>query len=183
MRRQRSYSPNRIAELRRARGLSLRTFANLVGTTPSTLSKLERSEIRLSVDWMNKLAPHLGVDPADLGGWGDPRPVGPPRPMTPLQGEQLVDINYFHRAVLDACRVIMETTEHAEIHPKAFPQIFVNLAFHCLGAGYKKNVLDKQFLMNLVLALLGVVPEADQARMAAEERRKAAEESRKAYGT
>jgi transcriptional regulator with XRE-family HTH domain len=60
------FTPNRIAELRRASGLTLSELATKAGTTPATISKLERSEIKLSVEWMEKLAPLFRVKPAEL---------------------------------------------------------------------------------------------------------------------
>ena len=64
---ERPFTSNRIAELRRASGLTLLELAAKAGTSPATLSKLERGEIKLSVEWMEKLAPLLGVKkPADL---------------------------------------------------------------------------------------------------------------------
>jgi DNA-binding XRE family transcriptional regulator len=64
---------NRIAELRLASGLTLSELAAKAGTTPATISKLERSEIKLSVEWMEKLAPLFRVKPADLV-WPDDAP-------------------------------------------------------------------------------------------------------------
>ena len=57
---------NRVAELRKARGLSQIALAKLVGTTKNQLGKLERSERRLSDYWAQRLAPHLGVQAYEL---------------------------------------------------------------------------------------------------------------------
>lgn len=58
--------PNRIAELRVARGLSQEDLAREVGTSNQQISKLERGQGRLTVEWMLRLAPVLGVEPAEL---------------------------------------------------------------------------------------------------------------------
>lgn len=52
---------NRIAILRRERGLTLTALAAASGTTKAQIQKLERGERRLSLDWMERLAPALGV--------------------------------------------------------------------------------------------------------------------------
>lgn len=58
--------PNRLKEHRNRAGLSLQDLADLANTTKQTIAKLEIGEIRLSVDWMVALAPHLKIDPAEL---------------------------------------------------------------------------------------------------------------------
>jgi transcriptional regulator with XRE-family HTH domain len=135
MKRERSFEKNRIAELRHAAGLTLVTLANLVGTTPSTLSKLERSEIRLSVDWMTKLAPHLDVTPSDLVDWPGPPPVVPP-PIVHRNELQVEFVN-FQRAVVDACKIVVEAAEHFEIPPEdksgLISQLVAPLAWLCLS--------------------------------------------------
>jgi transcriptional regulator with XRE-family HTH domain len=82
---ERSFTPNRIAELRRASGLTLSQLATKAGTTSATISKLERSEIKLSVEWMDKLAPLLRVKPADLV-WPEDVPNDQKNPSTPTTG-------------------------------------------------------------------------------------------------
>lgn len=58
--------PNRIRELREARGLTLERAADTIGTSVQQLSRLERAERRLTDDWMRRIAPALGVRPSDL---------------------------------------------------------------------------------------------------------------------
>jgi repressor LexA len=65
--------PNRIRQLRKARGLTLEQLAALVphpvtgaATDVSTISKLELSKRALTTDWMHRLAGALGVEPAAL---------------------------------------------------------------------------------------------------------------------
>jgi phage repressor protein C with HTH and peptisase S24 domain len=58
--------PNRIKELRLAKGLSMAALGTLARTSAQQIDKLEKGNIRLTVDWMVRLAPHLGVEPRDL---------------------------------------------------------------------------------------------------------------------
>lgn len=55
--------PNRVAELRQKRELKMVEVARAVQVNPSQISKLERSEIPLNQDWMERLAPVIGCDP------------------------------------------------------------------------------------------------------------------------
>lgn len=57
---------NRIRELRKAIGLTQEEVAETVGTSPQQIARLERSQRRLSEDWMRRIAPALGVSLAAL---------------------------------------------------------------------------------------------------------------------
>lgn len=57
---------NRIEELRKARGLTLKQLADLVGTSNQQISFLEKGKRRLTVDWMTRISEALGCQPADL---------------------------------------------------------------------------------------------------------------------
>jgi len=59
---------NRIRELRKDRGLSLKELALRVGANTSfgTIAKLERGDMKLSFDWMVKIAAALHVEPVEL---------------------------------------------------------------------------------------------------------------------
>ena len=57
---------NRLAELRRAKGLSQQTLAERVGTGKSQIVKLERGERRLDVRWIARLSEALEVPPQAL---------------------------------------------------------------------------------------------------------------------
>ena len=59
-------APNRIKELREAAGLSQAELARRANVTPSALNKVELGSRGLDLDWMLRLAPHLGVAPAEL---------------------------------------------------------------------------------------------------------------------
>lgn len=57
---------NRVAELRNAKGLTQEELADLAGMHQTTLSKIERGRRGLDQEHMRRLAPHLGVTPAEL---------------------------------------------------------------------------------------------------------------------
>lgn len=58
--------PNRIYELRRAKGLSQQELAELVGCSKMHISGMERGKRELSLEWMRRLAQALDVLPADI---------------------------------------------------------------------------------------------------------------------
>ncbi|MCC0808562.1 helix-turn-helix transcriptional regulator [Methylobacterium sp. W2] len=62
----RTTRPNRIAEQRRAKGLSQQQLADAIGVHWTTISKLERGVTRLDFTWTDKLSQALGVDEWDL---------------------------------------------------------------------------------------------------------------------
>lgn len=57
---------NRIAELRRARGLTLKALAERVGTTNQQISHLEKGRRRLTMEWMERIAAALECHPFEL---------------------------------------------------------------------------------------------------------------------
>jgi DNA-binding XRE family transcriptional regulator len=59
-------SKNRIAKARNARGMTQQELADQVGAHWITISKLERGIIKLTTEWMEKLAPPLGVHAWEL---------------------------------------------------------------------------------------------------------------------
>lgn len=59
--------PNlQIKALREARGMSQQDLADLMGCGQSDIAKLETGAKRSTLDWMVRIAPHLGVGPKDL---------------------------------------------------------------------------------------------------------------------
>ncbi len=60
--------PNRIKELRQSRGWSQQQLADRVSpkTTQPQIDRLEKGERKLSLEWMERIAPALGVDPTAL---------------------------------------------------------------------------------------------------------------------
>jgi transcriptional regulator with XRE-family HTH domain len=61
-------TPNRIAEIRQARGMSQDDLATRIGCTKSQLSRLENGQRRLTRPWQGRLAAALDVAPEDLLG-------------------------------------------------------------------------------------------------------------------
>jgi transcriptional regulator with XRE-family HTH domain len=57
---------NRIKELREAQDISALQLAEMLGTTQSTIWRLETGERKLSEDWMRRIAKALGVRPTEL---------------------------------------------------------------------------------------------------------------------
>lgn len=57
---------NRVREWRHRKGLSIEALARRSRTTASQISKLERGDRRLTVDWMTRLAEALGCRREDL---------------------------------------------------------------------------------------------------------------------
>ncbi len=61
-----------------ARGLTLEQLAAAAQTSHQQILRLERGERRLTLDWMVRLAPPLGIEPRDL------LPVEPAAPAPPI---------------------------------------------------------------------------------------------------
>lgn len=59
-------APNRIQELLDARGMKQAELARAAHTTVSALNKVIKGTRGLDQEWMRRLAPHLGVTPAEL---------------------------------------------------------------------------------------------------------------------
>lgn len=62
-------APNRIQELLDARGMKQAELARLANVTVSALNKVVKGTRGLDQEWMRRLAPHLGVSPAELLPW------------------------------------------------------------------------------------------------------------------
>ena len=77
-------APNPLRSYRRQAGLTLEQLARLTGTTAAQISKLEKGERRLTVDWMARLAPPLGIRMADLLSPAIPAPLNHELPSTAL---------------------------------------------------------------------------------------------------
>ena len=58
--------PNRIKELRDARGLSQEGLACECHTTHTTIGKLENGDMQLTLNWMRRIAAALDCKPVDL---------------------------------------------------------------------------------------------------------------------
>jgi phage repressor protein C with HTH and peptisase S24 domain len=67
-----------LREWRHVRGLTLEQLAARVGTDKTQLSRLEKGKRRLTMDWLERIAPALGCEPVDL--------LGPPPSDLPGAG-------------------------------------------------------------------------------------------------
>jgi transcriptional regulator with XRE-family HTH domain len=76
---------NRIAEWRRAAGLTQEELAERVGTTGNSISRLERGETRLNTEWMERLSKALGCEPRDLIANGTDEIATPAEIATPVE--------------------------------------------------------------------------------------------------
>ena len=56
----------RIRKLRKTRGWTLQQLADLVGTTPQTVQRLETANMTVSMDWLEKFANAFNVSAVDL---------------------------------------------------------------------------------------------------------------------
>ena len=103
--------PNRIFELRDRLGMSQEALAEAANTTSSQISKLEKGERRLTVEWMYRLAPALNVAPSDLMLPGEEEPP-PPDPIL---------------SVVEAATMPASTIEPADIEIPATSSFVRNL--------------------------------------------------------
>jgi transcriptional regulator with XRE-family HTH domain/predicted Rdx family selenoprotein len=87
-----------LKELRLLKKLTQATLAEKVGTSQPQIRRLEQGERRMTTEWAEKLAPHLGVDPVDLlfpDRLKKPKPapvVTPPAPSIDPEDGVLPDI-------------------------------------------------------------------------------------------
>jgi transcriptional regulator with XRE-family HTH domain len=59
-------APNRISAIRKRKSITQQQLAEAVGSHWITVSKLERGEMKLTTEWLTKIAKALGVGPAEL---------------------------------------------------------------------------------------------------------------------
>lgn len=78
---------NRIAELRKARGWSLREMASKLNTSAGTVHGLEKGSTRLNTDWIRKLSKLFDISPAELLGEALEKPTGFSEDATPWTDE------------------------------------------------------------------------------------------------
>lgn len=57
---------NQIRHFRRQRGMTLQALGDAIGLTPQSVSRIETGKMRLSTDWMARIAQALRVRPVDL---------------------------------------------------------------------------------------------------------------------
>lgn len=65
--------PNRIREVRKAKGLTLQGLGDLVGTNATQVKRLEEGDRKLSVQWMDRISSALQCKPAELLNDFDPK--------------------------------------------------------------------------------------------------------------
>jgi len=56
----------RLRKIRRGKGLSLQDVADRVETTPQTIQRLETDNMTLTIKWVERICPALGIEPATL---------------------------------------------------------------------------------------------------------------------
>ena len=76
---------NQIKALRERLGMTQAQLALLCETSQPQIQQLESGDRQLSIDWAEKIAPHLGVTPAVLM-------FGPPEPSTGSNGTRAGDL-------------------------------------------------------------------------------------------
>lgn len=70
---------NQIEQLRRGRGMTLQSFANITGVAASTLSKIERDELSPTISTLQKITKGLGIEMADLFAKSNGKELAPGR--------------------------------------------------------------------------------------------------------
>lgn len=82
---------NRIAEIRKARGLTLQELATRAATTNQQVSHLERGRRKLSYEWMERLASAMSCHPLDLLDH-PPAPASSHEPVLSPRERELLDL-------------------------------------------------------------------------------------------
>jgi repressor LexA len=78
---ERQYAPNRLAEIRMARGKTLPQVAEAIGAAAQTIHKLEQRKMGLTVDYILKIAGFLGCSPGELIDEQGGRPIERKAPL------------------------------------------------------------------------------------------------------
>lgn len=71
----------RLLQARTAKGLSQAKLGELAGTSGQQIEKLEKDQRKLTLEWAERLAPHLGCTAKDILFGTAPQPVDKPSPM------------------------------------------------------------------------------------------------------
>lgn len=111
--------PNRIRELREAKGLNQAELARLANVTPSALNKVENGSRGLDQQWMQRLAPLLDCSPADLL----PREDNPD-----LLGDQERALVYLFRSADEAQRKQIMAVIQTLLSPEAVERLLRSAA-------------------------------------------------------
>jgi transcriptional regulator with XRE-family HTH domain len=70
--------PNRLDELMLRAGINGQRLADLAGTSKQQIHKLRHGNGKLTREWAERFAPHLGVDWPEVIGWERAAPGAPP---------------------------------------------------------------------------------------------------------
>lgn len=70
--------PNRLDELMLRVGISGPRLADLAGTSKQQVHKLRHGNRKMTREWAERIAPHLGVDWPEVIGWEGAAPGAPP---------------------------------------------------------------------------------------------------------
>lgn len=95
--------PNRIRELRKAKGWQLKHLAAELGCGITQVSDLETGGRELTLHWMQRVARALGTEPADLLAEGDNSRT--------LSSDELVLLERFRRGDLEQRRQLLSMSE------------------------------------------------------------------------
>jgi transcriptional regulator with XRE-family HTH domain len=177
MRNERTIIPNRIGELRRAKGLSLAALAKQVGTTAATIDRLEKSKIKLSLNWMDRLSEALEVRPGDLvpgfGDTGTPEASGDDRwPEKTLR----INVNTLRAAIVDAFLFLGEAHKR-EPAARLTPDVLAFYVWHRLeGLPLNLNEVGIRFATAWLLRGCGEEEKAQEAERQARAALKVAED-------
>ncbi len=159
---------NRIAEARRFLGMTQQQLADAVGAHWITISKLERGKIKLTTEWLEKLARPLGVHPSELlpnfglmlaepsDQFSAPRSLRPQNP--PLQATTLIIMNFAYEPLLhagDVVRLVPLTTLTAKQRKQsegklAFDGATMSSSFGFLYPGKRRGRYDLAWFGNRV---------------------------------
>lgn len=104
--------PNRIRELRMARGWSQDRLASALGCSKMTISDLERGNVGLTVEWMRRIGQVLGVTAGELMSRDD-------NPLLPEGAERELVDRYRHATAEE--RQSIERVTEALVAAKAAP--------------------------------------------------------------
>lgn len=92
---------NLLKHFREERKMTQATLADLIGTSQSQVNRLEHSHRKLTVEWAERIAPHLGIDAKALLFGGTPATVSDRMPVIGLYVEGTVQAGSFRDITLE----------------------------------------------------------------------------------
>lgn len=98
--------PNRIREIRKSKGLTLVELAERINVKNGTMSRIERGDLQLTLDYMRRIGRALDVTPAELLSEDD-------NPLAGLDAEQrfVLDTMLDDRSGAGATRALYRVSE------------------------------------------------------------------------